>query len=163
MNLARWIALVFLIISLVYGYTAFFVMDKSLAPFMRKALVLPSSFPKVLSILGIIAAITTLLSAKNSLVKFEDGDINYRKLTEYKLFQAISLLALMVVYALTLRPLGFVSTTIVFLIAGSVLLGERKWHIMIPVAVITAVSIWYLVQQVLGIYLNPLPLFLAGD
>lgn len=160
MNLSRWIALTFLIICLIYGYTAFFTMDASLPPFMRKALVLPSSFPKVLAVLGIIFSIATLISSKNSLIEFSEDDINYRKLAEYKLFQALGLLILMIVYALTLRPLGFITTTIAFLTASSVLLGERKWHIIIPVAVITAVIIWYLVQQVLGIYLNPLPTFL---
>jgi putative tricarboxylic transport membrane protein len=40
-----------------------------------------------------------------------------------------------------------------------VILGERKLYILIPVAAIATGSIWYLVQEVLGIFLRPLPSF----
>ena len=63
----------------------------------------------------------------------------------------------MVAYALCLRPVGFLISTSVFLIAGAVILGDRKWHVMIPIAVIASLVVWYLVQQVLGIYMRPLP------
>jgi putative tricarboxylic transport membrane protein len=72
------------------------------------------------------------------------------------------LLGLMVVYALCLRPLGFVFSTSAFLILGSFILGERKWHVMVPVALIATGAVWYLVQEVLGIFLRPLPFFMMG-
>ena len=68
----------------------------------------------------------------------------------------------MVAYALLLRPTGFLLATSGFLIGGSVLLGERRWITMIVVASIATLGIWYLVQEVLGIFLRPLPFFL-GD
>ena len=68
----------------------------------------------------------------------------------------------MIAYALFLRPAGFLISTALFLIVGSFVLGERKWHIMVPVAAIATLAVWYLVQQVLGIYLRPLPGFLGG-
>lgn len=71
------------------------------------------------------------------------------------------LLGLMVVYALCLRPLGFLFSSSAFLIIGSFILGERKWHIMISVALIATASVWYLVQEVLGIFLRPLPMFMG--
>jgi putative tricarboxylic transport membrane protein len=67
----------------------------------------------------------------------------------------------MVLYALCLRPVGFLVSTSAFLIMGSFLLGERKWHIMIPVAFVATGSVWYLVQEVLGIFLRPLPAFMG--
>jgi len=87
----------------------------------------------------------------------KEHDIDYRRLTDYNLGQAVLLLALMVAYALCLRPVGFLISTSVFLIAGAVILGDRKWHVMIPIAVIASLVVWYLVQQVLGIYMRPLP------
>ncbi|MGR3344909.1 MAG: tripartite tricarboxylate transporter TctB family protein, partial [Paracoccaceae bacterium] len=36
MALDRWIAVVFLLICLIYGYTAFFTMDGGLPPFMQR-------------------------------------------------------------------------------------------------------------------------------
>ena len=155
MALDRWIALVILGICLIYGYTAWFTMDDALAPFMRRNPIWPSTFPKVLSILGIVAAMIIVLGLEKAEQK--EHDIDYRRLTEYNLGQAVLLLALMVAYALCLRPVGFLISTSVFLIAGAVILGDRKWHVMIPIAVIASLVVWYLVQQVLGIYMRPLP------
>jgi len=161
MALDRWIALILLGICLVYGYTAWFTMDDALAPFMRRNPIWPSTFPKVLSILGIVASTIILLGLEKG--EQTIGDIDYRRLTEYKLGQAIALLGLMIAYALCLRPLGFLISTSAFLIIGSALLGERKWHVMIPVSATATLLVWYLVQEVLGIYLRPFPAFLVNQ
>ncbi|MBQ4823508.1 tripartite tricarboxylate transporter TctB family protein [Leisingera sp. HS039] len=160
MALDRWIALILLGICLTYGFTAWFTMDTGLAPFMQRNPIWPSTFPKVLSILGVLASLAVLLGLEKGDVTI--GEIDYRRLGEYKLGQAILLLALMVAYALCLRPLGFIVSTAAFLILGSFVLGERKWHIMIIVALIATLVVWYLVQQVLGIYMRPLPGFFGG-
>ncbi|UWQ27926.1 tripartite tricarboxylate transporter TctB family protein [Leisingera sp. M523] len=160
MALDRWIALILLGICLTYGFTAWFTMDTGLAPFMQRNPIWPSTFPKVLSILGVLASLVVLLGLEKGDVTI--GEIDYRRLGEYKLGQAILLLALMVAYALCLRPLGFILSTAAFLILGSFVLGERKWHIMIIVALIATLVVWYLVQQVLGIYMRPLPGFFGG-
>lgn len=160
MALDRWIALVLLGICLAYGYAAWFTMDGGLAPFMRRNPIWPSTFPKVLSILGIIASTIILLGFEKS--ERKDAEIDYRRLGEYFLGQALMLLALMVIYALCLRPVGFLISTSGFLILGSYILGERKWHLMLPVALIATFVVWYLVQEVLGIYMRPLPSILGG-
>lgn len=159
MALDRWIGLALLGICIVYGYTAWFTMDGSLAPFMRRNPIWPSTFPKVLSILGIAASFVILFGLEKSEEKI--GEIDHRRLKDYFLGQALLLLGLMVVYALCLRPLGFLFSTSAFLIAGSFILGERKWHVMLPVAFIATGSVWYLVQEVLGIFLRPLPMFVG--
>lgn len=68
----------------------------------------------------------------------------------------------MTAYALLLLPLGFLLSTFLFLVLGSLILGERRWISMILAAGIASVGIWYLVQQVLGIFLRPLPAILGG-
>ncbi|MGX9353080.1 tripartite tricarboxylate transporter TctB family protein [Shimia sp. W99] len=160
MALDRWIALVLVGICLAYGYAAWFTMDGGLAPFMKRNPIWPSTFPKVLSVLGLIAALIILFGLEKSDVA--EPDIDYRRLGDYHLGQALLLLVLMVAYALCLRPLGFLFSTTAFLILGSVILGERKWFVMVPVAVFATLVVWYLVQQVLGIYLRPLPGFFGG-
>lgn len=160
MALDRWIALILLGICLAYGYAAWFTMDGSLAPFMRRNPIWPSTFPKVLSVMGIAASLVILLGLEKGEAKI--GDIDYRRLGDYHIGQALILLGLMVAYALCLRPLGFLFSTAAFLILGSFILGERKWHIMIPVSLLATFIVWYLVQQVLGIYLRPLPFFVGG-
>jgi putative tricarboxylic transport membrane protein len=160
MALDRWIALILLSICLAYGYTAWLTMDSGLAPFMQRNPIWPSTFPKVLSILGVVASCAILFGLEKNEEKI--GDIDYRRLGDYHIGQALLLLALMVAYALCLRPLGFLGSTAAFLILGSSILGERRWHILVPVALCAALVVWYLVQQVLGIYMRPLPGFLGG-
>jgi len=158
MALDRWIALVILGICLIYGYTAWFTMDDALAPFMRRNPIWPSTFPKVLSILAIIASLVIVLGLEKAEPKEADTDrLDYRRLLEYNYGQALLLLGLMVAYALCLRPVGFLISTSVFLIAGALILGDRNWRVMIPIAVSAALAVWYLVQEVLGIYMRPLP------
>ena len=68
----------------------------------------------------------------------------------------------MVAYALLLRPAGFLFATSAFLILGSVILGERRWILMVVVSALATGIVWYLVQVVLGIYMRPLPAFMGG-
>ncbi len=160
MALDRWIGLVLLGVCLVYGYTAWFTMDGGLAPFMQRNPIWPSTFPKVLSIMGIIASLIIVLGFEKGEAKI--GDIDYRKLWEYNLGQALLLLALMAAYALLLRPAGFLISTSAFLILGSVILGERRILLTLIIAAVATGVVWYLVQVVLGIFLRPLPLFLGA-
>ncbi|MBY6134590.1 tripartite tricarboxylate transporter TctB family protein [Leisingera sp. XS_AS12] len=159
MALDRWIALVILMICLAYGYAAFFTMDAGLPPFMKHNPIWPSTFPKVLSVMAILAALFILLGFEKGADEPKPMDINYRRLTDYNLGQALMLLGLMVAYALLLRPAGFLPSTVGFLVLGAVALGERKLHILLPVAAAAAGLVWYLVQEVLGIFLSPWPAF----
>lgn len=176
MALDRWIALVFVALCCVYGYAAFFTMDQLLPPILQRNPVWPSTFPKILAVSGVIVGLIVLFGAKppkvDAAAKARGQDpapqekepdsavIDLNRLGDYNLGQAVILLLAMVVYALLLRPMGFWFATVAFLVAGGTLLGERKFHILIPVAVIATGVIWYLVQEVLGIFLSPLPSFM---
>lgn len=158
MALDRWIALIFFVVCAVYGYTAYFLMDVGLPPFMQRNPIWPSTFPKVLAILGMICSLVILFGFEKSDKEPGAMDINYRRLTEYNLGQAILLICLMILYAFSLRPIGFVTSTVLFLVLGAATLGERRFVVLVPVALIAAGSIWYLVQEVLGIFLRPWPM-----
>ena len=80
-------------------------MDAGLAPFMQRNPIWPSTFPKLLSLIGLFTSFIILFGLERSEPVI--GDIDYRRLHEYKLGQAIGMLVLMVLYALTLKPLGF--------------------------------------------------------
>lgn len=160
MALDRWIALVILGICLIYGYAAWFTMDDGLPPFMRRNPIWPSTFPKVLSVLAIIACLSILFGFEKS--EKTVGEIDYRRLTDYHLGQAIMLLVLMVVYAFALRPIGFVVATASFLFLGSFILGERRYIVMALISLTATMSVWYLVDEVLGIYMRPLPALFGG-
>lgn len=168
MALDRWIALIILMISLAYGYAAYFTMDGLLPPFMKFNPIWPSTFPKVLSVLAVLTAGVIVLGLeKPSTDTSEDGSQAPQQSVKERIFsgnwqQALGLLALMVAYALLIRPAGFLLATVAFLSCGAALLGERKLHILIPVAAFAAGVVWYLVQGVLGIYLKPLPAGIGG-
>ncbi|MEW9922042.1 tripartite tricarboxylate transporter TctB family protein [Marimonas sp. MJW-29] len=159
MALDRWIAFVILCVALIYSYAAFFTMDQLLPPFMQRNPIWPSTFPKVLSVLAILTSLVILLGVEKAPEKDSPPEIDYRRLGDYHLWQAIALLALMVAYALLLRPAGFLLSTVSFLTLGAVILGERKFYILLPVAILATGVVWYLVERVLGIFLRPLPFF----
>ncbi len=159
MKLDKWIAVLFLLLCLIYGYTAF---TYELLPFERNMSFLPNTMPMTLSVLGGILALVLIFAPETAPDDGEVlGNIEVSKLRQYKLGQAIVLLLAMVAYALALRPIGFMASTVLFLAGGSFILGERRYLIMIPIAVTGAFGIWYLVQVTLGIFLRPWPWFIA--
>ncbi|SIS94422.1 putative tricarboxylic transport membrane protein [Roseivivax lentus] len=161
MALDRWIALIILGICLAYGYAAFFTMDQLLPPFMQRNPIWPSTFPKVLSVLAILTALIIVLGLEKPADEANTPDIDYRRLGDYHIYKALSLLGLMVLYALMLRPAGFILATIGFLAGGAIILGERKFHYLIPITALATGIVWYLVEGVLGIFLRPWPFFLG--
>lgn len=131
-----------------------------LLPFERHMAFRPNTMPMALSALGIVLSLTVLLGRRSPAEAVDADAMDIRKLREYRLGQAVAMLASMVAYALLLRPIGFLLATTLFLAGGGAILGERRFAILIPVAIAGALFVWYLVQEVLGIYLRPLPSFL---
>ena len=162
MALDRWIAFVILLICLAYGYAAYFTMDELVPPIMRRSPIWPSSFPKVLAIGGTFLSLVILLRLEKSPGKRDAADINLSRLGDYKIGQALLLIGLMVAYAFLLRPLGFLASTFLFLSIGSFILGERRFVVMAVASAIAAGFVWYLVDEVLGIFLTPFPAFMVG-
>lgn len=153
MNLDKLIALVFMVISIIYGYSAY---NFQLLPFERSMPFLPNTMPMAISVLGVLISLIILIS-KSDMDDDDGSGMSLKNLKYYKTGQASGILISMVVYALILRNVGFIPSTILFLFISSWILGERKIFKMTIAAVLGTVPIWYLVQEVLGIYLKPLP------
>lgn len=118
---------------------------------------LPNTLPLVLSVLGGFLSFVVLLTPKQV---ESDGKsrFNYQK---NHIAQALLLLFAMVLFALTLRPLGFIGSSTLFLTGAGLILGERKLQYLLPIAGLSAFLIWYLVQEVLGIFMRPWPGFMS--
>ena len=157
MALDRLVALVFLLISLVYGYAAF---NYPLLPFERNMSFLPNTLPMALSALGVVLCLIIILAPRSRSSEADLGDIDLETVRSFKLGHTFGLVAAMVLYAVLLRPIGFLAATTLFIAGSAFVLGERKLHFLVPIAVVTAVGIWYLVQETLGIFLRPWPFFL---
>jgi putative tricarboxylic transport membrane protein len=145
----RYIALCLLAFSIGYGYLAWM---HPLLPFEVRMPFKPNTMPLGLAGIGIIlSSMLLFLPSSDGLEKDADG---WRG---FAWNQALILVGMMVLYALLLRPLGFILSTSLFLIAASRLLGETHWLRSIITAILSSALIWYLVDVVLGIYLVPLP------
>ena len=161
MNLDRSVALGILVFSMVYAWLAF---GYELLPFERYQAFKPNTMPIGLSIMGIVLSLAVLLipARKDSSVVDESVvDLSERESAhqQFDSVKPVILVLLMVIYAMVLRPLGFIGSTSLFLIVSAVVLGERKFHVLVPVALGGAIFIWYLVQEVLGIFLTPWPMW----
>ena len=160
MALDRWIALVIGLVFVVYGHTAFFGMDDLLPPILKRNPIWPSTFPKILSVVGVLAAVAVAVNIEKSSKQVGD-DMDITKWRQYKLFNAFLLIAGMIIYALTLRSLGFLTSTFLFLSLGGILLGDRRFILLAVVSAAASYGIWYLVDSVLGIYMTPYPAFIS--
>ena len=96
MALDRWIALAFIALCCVYGYAAFFTMDDSLPPILRRNPIWPSTFPKMLAVAGIIVGMMVLFAPKTvkpaaATGDKADGTMDITRLREYQLIPALAL------------------------------------------------------------------------
>ena len=159
LDLNRAVALVLLAFSSGYLYLAY---SYHLLPFERFLAVKPNTMPMGLAIGGIICSLIILIQPQVPDVE-GDGTVN-RPDAEYlqnpqnfNWGQGIGLLVLAAVYAVSLHALGFLFSTSAFLVLGGILLGERRYTFLIPIAITASVLVWYLVDEVLTIFLRPWP------
>jgi len=159
LDLNRVVALVLLAFSSGYLYLAY---SYHLLPFERFLAVKPNTMPMGLAIGGIICSLIILIQPQVPDVE-GDGTVN-RPDAEYlqnpqnfNWGQGIGLLVLAAIYALSLHALGFLFCTSAFLVLGGILLGERRYIFLIPIAITASVLVWYLVDEVLTIFLRPWP------
>lgn len=106
------------------------------------------SMPTALAALGILFGLGLLGRTKSS---------GANPFLGLDLRLGLGFLALMSGYALTIRPVGFILSTFVFLVAGFWLLGERRWLKNCFIAGVVVTVFWLLMTQVLSVYLPPWP------
>ena len=159
LDLNRVVALVLLAFSSGYLYLAY---SYHLLPFERFLAVKPNTMPMGLAIGGIVCSLIILIRPQVPDVE-GDGTVN-RPDAEYlqnpqnfNWGQGIGLLVLAAIYAVSLHALGFLFCTSAFLVLGGILLGERRYTFLIPIAITASVLVWYLVDEVLTIFLRPWP------
>ena len=162
LSINRWVALGLLAFSSGYGYLAF---TYRILPFERFLAMKPNTLPIGLAVAGIIFSIALLLMPEG-----QDSESGEEKTVlgsdqkylespgDYEWGKGVALLVLAVVYALSLRQAGFLLSTSMFLIIGGVMLGERKYWILVPVSCFASFLVWYLVDEVLTIFMRPLPM-----
>lgn len=138
-------AMVFLCLSVAYGYYAGqipMLPGDEFEPFNAQTV------PSALAVLGAVLSLVLLVTTRM--------DTNQRlRLGGYDFVLVALLLVLVVLFAIALEWLGFLISTVLFLIGGYWLLGERRIKILLIASVPFAVFIWFALSQLLDIYLAP--------
>lgn len=149
----RFVAFCLLLFCMGYGYSAW---NYPLLPFEHNIQFRPNTMPIGLSIAGIILALATLIFPGGASGLSEDA----KGWQKFDWIPAVAIIGLMILYAGTIRPLGYILATVLFLTFAAAILGERQWRILIPLSCVTAITTWALVHIGLGVYLKPLPFFI---
>jgi putative tricarboxylic transport membrane protein len=106
------------------------------------------SMPYALSILGILGSLW--------LIAFPQPDGS--RAPEYLDWPTfVAFLVLMSCYGFTLRPLGFLLSTSLFLAGGFALLGERRKFRIALISLGIAISFWAILNLGLGVFIDPWP------
>ena len=137
--------LLFLGLSVVYGYYAY---EIRMFPGDQFEAFNAQTVPVALAWIGSVIAILMLATAsKNSTDKLSFAGLD--------LALVAKLMVLVWVFAQALQWFGFLLSTIGFLMVGYWLLGERKVKTLLVASVPFALVFWFLLAQVLEIYLAP--------
>ena len=142
--------LLLLIFCLFYWWK---ISDIRLLPFQANQAFTPRTIPEVLSYLGIGLSLAIIAFPANR-EPFELKGLNWPL--------GFAFLVLMSVYGLTVRPVGFLLSTSLFLMIGFALLGERSILKLLLFSVPLVVAFWILMNYGLSVFIEPLPVFLRG-
>lgn len=142
--------LLLLAFSVAYGLLTF---DIPLLPFQAQAAFTARTMPEALSIMGIILSLTMIVKPSSDARPEVAGFLWGR---------GAIICLVMVIYGLTVRPGGFLISTSLFLMAGILILGERRWWLVLVASVPVVVFFWVLMTQFLGVFIEPWPEFLRG-
>ena len=137
------ISLLFFIFSAFYLYTAYQIRVFS---FDENAAFNAKTFPIYLGYFGMfIAALKIVLPEKTS-EEVDQKFLNYKK--------TLVLVLIMVIYGLTIRPVGFFLSTSLFLLSSYYFLGERRWLRMFMLSFPFVAIFMFLIHGLLDIYLT---------
>lgn len=127
--------------------------DVRMLPFQKAAAFNAQTMPEALSVLGVLLSLALLVAPASSERIAVRG---------FRWGVGATMLALMVFYGATLRPLGFIAATTIFLVAGYMVLGERRPLVLVFASLPVVIGFWTLMSQVLDIYVQPWPSVLTA-
>lgn len=111
-----------------------------------------STFPYYIGIVGI--AVSTLSLILSFIEKDKEFlSISYLKSLDFK--TTIGFIFAMLFYGFTIRSLGFVIATIIFLSIGFILLKERNIKKILLISIGVSLGFYLLLNNVLGVYIEP--------
>jgi putative tricarboxylic transport membrane protein len=146
-------ALVIMIFSIAYGSMAFNIPLSFMA---QNEFFTSRTMPYALAVLGIIIALLILVMptvdpAGKRTLKEETHGMDWKT--------AILLVVGMIVYGLVMKWLGFIISSILFLLCGFYVLGERRIKRMLLASIPLVILLWFVMSSLLGVYIAPGEIF----
>ncbi|MGB0545502.1 MAG: tripartite tricarboxylate transporter TctB family protein [Candidatus Pseudothioglobus sp.] len=140
-NYTRISAFIFLLIFLIYSYLAgeirVFAFDEN-ADFNAR------TFPKLISYLGIIVSLLTLVLSKNE----------KENMGQYEWISVIVLFALVFSYGVLIKTIGFFVSTNLFLIISYLYLGVRSYKVIIFSSLPVVAALQFMLHGLLDVYIR---------
>ena len=140
-NYTRISAFVFLLIFLIYSYLAgeirVFAFDEN-ADFNAR------TFPKLISYLGILVSLLTLVLSKNE----------KENMGQYEWVSVIILFALVFSYELLIKTIGFFVSTNLFLVISYLYLGVRSYKVIIFSSFPVVAGLQFMLHGLLDVYIR---------
>ena len=146
-------ALILLTFSIAYGLLAFKIPLTLLA---QRETFNARTMPFALGIIGTLLSFLILVLPSGQ--TGEEGKVKdaFRGLD----WPSVGLLiGMMIFYSITLRFLGFVISSTIFLVGGFYILGERRIWLLLIGSVPLVLFIWFLMSRILGMYIAPGEIF----
>ena len=142
-------AIFFLAFSSFYFFNVFSI--KKL-PGSQFEVMTASTFPYYMGIAGIVISLMILIFS------FVDKDgerltLTYLKKLDFK--TTVYFIVAMLFYGFTIRTLGFVLSTIIFLVIGFLLLKEKNIKMILLISCGVSIGFYLLLNNVLGVYIDP--------
>lgn len=140
-NYSRISAFVFLLIFLIYSYLAgeirVFAFDEN-ADFNAR------TFPKLISYLGIIVSLLTLVLSRNE----------KENMGQYEWISVLVLFALVFSYGLLIKTIGFFVSTNLFLIISYLYLGVRSYKVIVFSSFPVVAALQFMLHGLLDVYIR---------
>ena len=146
-------ALILLMFSIAYGLLAFKIPLTLLA---QRETFNARTMPFALGIIGTLLSLLILALPSGQADEEEKVKDAFKGLD----WPRVGLLiGMMIFYSITLRFLGFVISSTIFLVGGFYILGERRIWLLLIGSVPLVLFIWFLMSRILGMYIAPGEIF----
>jgi len=142
-------SLFFLAFSILYFYQSFNI---HLLPGSHYEAMTAKTFPYYIGIMGIVVSILMLLL---TYIKIDVEDMfDWENLKTFDFKKGAYFIVAMLFYGFTIRTLGFIIATIIFLIIGFKILETKSWRVILFTSFGVSIVFWFLLTQILGVYIE---------
>jgi putative tricarboxylic transport membrane protein len=139
----------FLVFSCFYFFNVFNIKKM---PGSQFEVMTASTFPFYIGLAGIIVSILMLVL---SFVAKDKDFLSMDYLKSLDLKTTFLFIIAMIFYGFTIRPLGFIISTIIFLGVGFLILKERNIKRVFIISVAVSIGFYLILNNLLGVYIDP--------